>query len=53
MKTLEKLVKFIGDYFIVWTIVAAVIGFFQLATYWSRKTDNLTENNAILDEKAS
>jgi BASS family bile acid:Na+ symporter len=33
MKTLEKTVKFIGDYFIVWTIVAAVIGFFQPATF--------------------
>jgi BASS family bile acid:Na+ symporter len=33
MKTLERSVKFIGDYFIVWTIVAAVIGFFQPATF--------------------
>jgi len=33
MKTLEKSVKFIGDYFIIWTIIAAVIGFFQPATF--------------------
>ncbi len=33
MKRLEKTVKFIGDYFIVWTIIAAVIGFFQPATF--------------------
>jgi BASS family bile acid:Na+ symporter len=29
MKTLEKAVKFIGDYFIAWTILAAVTGFFK------------------------
>jgi len=33
MKTLEKAVKFIGDYFIVWTIIAAVIGFFQPSVF--------------------
>lgn len=33
MKTLEKSVKFIGDYFIVWTIIAALIGFFQPAVF--------------------
>ena len=29
MKNLEKVVNFIGDYFIVWTIIAAILGFFS------------------------
>lgn len=33
MKTLNKVVGFIGDYFIAWTVIAAVIGFYNPSTF--------------------